>query len=153
MEGDGGTPPPPPTRHFTPDRGTFSAFVIICLVTRRRIIERMAISHNILYQVGGCAGCSRVETRASETAFGRAGKSQEVGINIRTGTHCEQPLTLRALLDLLTLRHALYHAKELSGIYIGATSCNGTTVDAIGDALRNASPRSAGVLWLGACSG
>ena len=145
--GDGGTPPPPPTRPFTPDRGTFSAFVIICLVTRRRVIERTAMSYNTRYQVGACTGCGRVETRASETAFGRAGKRQEVGINIRTGTHCAQPSTLRVLVDLLTLRHALYHGKELGGIYIGARCCKGNTVDAFGDALRNASPRSAGVLW------
>ena len=57
-------------------------------------------SHNILYQVGGCAGCNRVETRASETAFGLAGKRQEVAINIRSGNHCAQPLTLRVLLDI-----------------------------------------------------
>ena len=57
-------------------------------------------SHNILHQVGGCAGCNRVETRTSATGSGRAGESQEVGINIRTGTHCEQPLTLRVLVDL-----------------------------------------------------
>lgn len=31
-------------------------------------------SHNIPYQVDGCAGCSRVETRASETGFGRGGR-------------------------------------------------------------------------------
>ena len=43
-------------------------------------------SHNILYQVDGCAGCNRVETRAPETALGRAGKSQETAINIRSGS-------------------------------------------------------------------
>ena len=120
--GDGGTPPPPPTRHFTPDRGTFSAFGII---SPSRGIARGSIfyisshatedhsadgeSHNILHQVGGCASCNRVKTRAPETGSGRAGKRQEVGINIRTGTHCVQPLTLRVLLDLLTLRRTLNH--------------------------------------------
>ena len=58
------------------------------------------MSHNILYQVGGCSGYNRVETRISETGSGRAGKRQEVGTQIRTGTHGVQPLTLRVLLDL-----------------------------------------------------
>ena len=57
-------------------------------------------SYNILYQVGSRAGCVGVETRASETGFERAGKRQEVDINIRTGIHCAQPLTLRVLVDL-----------------------------------------------------
>lgn len=111
------------------------------------------MSYNILYQVGSRAGCVGVETRAPETGLVRAGKRQEVGINIRTGAHCVQPLAHCVLIALLTFRHALDHGKELGGIYIGARSCKGTTVDAIGAALRNASPRSAGVLWLGACSG
>ena len=59
-----------------------------------------SVSHNILHQVGGCAGCSRVETRTSGTGSGRAGKRQEVSINIRTGTHCAQPSTHRVLVDL-----------------------------------------------------
>ena len=57
-------------------------------------------SHNIPYQVSGRTGCSRGETRASETGFGRAGESQETAINILRGSRCEQPLTHRVLLDL-----------------------------------------------------
>ena len=105
LKGDGGTPPPPYRSILSPDHWMISAFAIICLVTRRRIIARTAMSYNILYQVGGCAGCSRVETRISGTGSGLAGESQEVGINILRGTHCEQPLTLRVLIDLLTSRH------------------------------------------------
>ena len=44
-------------------------------------------SHNIPYQVSGRAGCGCVETRTSETGFGRAGKRQEVAINILRGSH------------------------------------------------------------------
>ena len=107
------------------------------------------MSYNILYQVGSRAGCVGVETRASATGLVRAGKRQEVSINIRTGGHCAQPSAHRVLLALLTYRHTLDHGKELGGIYIGATSRKGGTVDAFGAAPRNASPRSAGVLWLG----
>ena len=42
-------------------------------------------SHNVPDQVGGCAGCIRVETWISETGFRRAGEIQETAINILRG--------------------------------------------------------------------
>ena len=57
-------------------------------------------SHNIPYQVDGCAGCSCVETWTSETGFRRAGERQETSINILRGGRCVQPLTHRVLFDI-----------------------------------------------------
>ena len=87
FEGGQRDTPTPYHSTFSPVRRTISTFEIIPSVTRREVIERTVMSYNTPYQVGSHAGCVGVDTRASETGFGRAGKRQEVAINIRTGSH------------------------------------------------------------------